>query len=238
VRTDASVNPEQRFTKAHPCPICDGHATAPSGKGERCYGFLSSDGRWAHCTREERAGALEQKAGSGTYPHRLNGKCACGVRHGESLPTPNVRRNGHKKKLQGEPTAVWHVKDPDGEIKAIHVRFDRGPDDKVCLWRLPGAKPQDWGLKGLKLAELPLYRSEHVADWPVEVPVIVVEGEKAADALAEVYTAVLGTVTGTGGTPGHKALEVLRGRRVVLWPDNDDEGRRHMARIAEMLCKG
>src|SRR5215208_4138578 len=82
---------------------------------------------------------------------------------------------------------------------------------------------------------LPLYRSEHVGGWPEDVPVIVEEGEKATDALANVYPAVVGTVTGAESTPGPEALEVLRGRRVVLWPDNDRPGRAHMERVAEAL---
>ena len=45
----------------------------------------------------------------------------------------------------------------------------------------------------------------------------------------------LGTVTGAGGTPVLESLEVLRGRRVILWPDADDEGLRHIQRIAERL---
>lgn len=178
---------------------------------------------------------MEQKEGSGTYPHRLEGKCRCGVRHGDPLPAPDAGRNGRKKKPQGEPTAVWHIKDAGGETWAVHVRFDHGPEDKDCLWRLPGAGPRDWGLKGLNLVELPLYRSEQVKEWPEDTPAIVVEGEKAADALAEIYPAVLASVTGASGTPGIQALEVLRERSVILWSDNDDEGRRHMVRIAERL---
>lgn len=230
-----SVEAEQRFSPSQPCPICGGNAAAPSGKGERCYGFLSSDGRYAHCTREEHAGGLEQKEESGTYPHRLEGKCRCGVRHGDPLLAPDAGRNGHKKKPQGEPTAVWSIKNPNGETRAVHVRFDHGPEDKSCFWRLPGAEPRDWGLKGLKLAELPLYRAEHVAEWSKDLPVIVTEGEKAADALAAVYEPSLATVTGASNTPGLETLEVLRGLRVVLWADNDEEGRRHMERVAERL---
>jgi hypothetical protein len=65
--------------------------------------------------------------------------------------------------------------------------------------------------------------------------VIVVEGEKAAQALLEAGFNALGTVTGASATPGPKALSVLRGFDVVLWADNDDPGRAHMERIAEQL---
>jgi hypothetical protein len=42
-------------------------------------------------------------------------------------------------------------------------------------------------------------------------------------------------VTGASNTPGPEALKVLRGKRVILWPDNDEEGRAHMQRVAEAL---
>jgi putative DNA primase/helicase len=133
---------------------------------------------------------------------------------------------------RGEPTNVWQVRDVSGELKGLHLRFDRPNGDKKCLWKRPSG---EWGLNGTPLSAMPLYRSEHVKEWPEDLPVVVVEGEKAADALAAVYPATLGTVTGASNTPGREALEVLRGRPVILWADNDDEGRAHMRRIAEAL---
>jgi hypothetical protein len=131
-----------------------------------------------------------------------------------------------------QPSKVWQVRDISGKLKGYHLRFDRPNGDKDCLWQRPSG---EWGLNGTLLSTLPLYRSEHTGDWPEDVPVIVVEGEKAADALASVYPATLGTVTGASNTPGPEALEVLRGKRVILWADNDEEGRAHMRRVAEAL---
>jgi hypothetical protein len=42
-------------------------------------------------------------------------------------------------------------------------------------------------------------------------------------------------VTGASGTPGDEAPSVLSGRNIVLWPDADDPGRKHMRRVAEGL---
>lgn len=145
--------------------------------------------------------------------------------------------NGHhngRKRPRGEPTGSWHIKDMNGKVQAVHVRFDLSDGDKECLWRLPGEKR--WGLQGRKLSTLPLYGTERVQDWPGDLPLVVVaEGEKATDALLEAGFAALGTVTGAGGTPGTEALKVLRDRRVVLWSDNDAEGRAHMRRVAKGL---
>jgi hypothetical protein len=76
----------ERFTADNPCPICGGYERLPHGRGERCYGYLSSDGQYAHCTREEYAGNLQPHKGGETYAHRLYGTCACDNIHGTFSP--------------------------------------------------------------------------------------------------------------------------------------------------------
>jgi hypothetical protein len=82
------VTPTQRYRPSLPCQICGGHPRLPKGQGIRCYGFVSPDGRFAHCTRPEYAGRL-QETNAGTFPHRLYGPCNCGQPHGlapDALP--------------------------------------------------------------------------------------------------------------------------------------------------------
>src|SRR5215203_5767376 len=146
-------------------------------------------------------------------------------------PPTNGHRNDHRE-AGGKPAATWCIRDEKGDLQAVRVCFDRD-GAKDYLWRLPGTS--EWGLKGRKLPTLPLYGSEWVKEWPEDSPVVLVEGEKARDALARVYPQTLGTVTGAESTPGPEALEVVRGRRVVLWPDNDGPGRAHMERIGAAL---
>lgn len=80
-----------RFSADRPCPICGGYDRMPRGRGQRCYGFLSDDGRWANCTRAEYAGGLPMQT-SDTYSHLLDGECRCGDMHGHTiaLHTPDV----------------------------------------------------------------------------------------------------------------------------------------------------
>ena len=75
------VPASQRFTRRRACPVCGGGKNDPPRQGVRCYGFLSSDGRYAHCTREERAGGLPREASGSTYAHRLEDECKCGQKH-------------------------------------------------------------------------------------------------------------------------------------------------------------
>jgi AAA domain len=128
-----------------------------------------------------------------------------------------------------EPT-TYHVRDAEGRVKAKHHRIDNSNGTKTLWWEMPdGAK----GLNGTPVADLPLYGSERVRHWNPDKPVVVVEGEKAAQALQEAGFNALGTVTGAGATPAPEALKVLRDFDVVLWPDNDDPGRSHMERVAK-----
>ncbi|MCC6673270.1 MAG: DUF927 domain-containing protein [Planctomycetes bacterium] len=70
---------------------------------------------------------------------------------------------------------------------------------------------------------------------PPGEPVVLAEGEKAADALAAAGILAVATVTGANVTPSDDTLKPLVGRSVYLWPDHDDPGRQHMQRIAAAL---
>lgn len=158
---------------------------------------------------------------------------ALGLKMSDLFPGSTYRhRNGHEKNGSNPPT-VWGIRDVEGELQAEHLRYDLLGGGKKCLWRIPGG--ERWGLGGRKVSTLPLYRSELLKDWPEDLPVVVVEGEPAADSLAKIYPAVLGTITGAEGCPSHEVLGVLWERAVVLWPDADEPGHRHMHRIASAL---
>ena len=133
---------------------------------------------------------------------------------------------------QPEAEIVYEVRDAAGRYVVDHVRKEKPDGGKDVFWR---QRNGTWGLDGIPTADLPLYGSEYVADWNPDNLIVVVEGEKAAQALLDAGLNALGTVTGASGTPGAAALEVLRDRRVCLWPDNDDQGRAHMERIAQRL---
>jgi hypothetical protein len=82
----------QRFTPSRPCPVCNGHSELGRGHARRCFGFLSSDADYAHCTREELAGDLEQNPASLTYAYWLRGPCRCGGEHSAPIALPDRAR--------------------------------------------------------------------------------------------------------------------------------------------------
>jgi hypothetical protein len=73
----------RRWTRRLRCPICGGADSDPRGRGLRCFGFLSSDGRYAHCSRVE----CGRQENGGTWAHRLGPKgCRCGQVHDAEEP--------------------------------------------------------------------------------------------------------------------------------------------------------
>ena len=222
----APVSADQRFTLHHSCPVCGGHKDLASGQGQRCYGFLSADTRYAHCTREERAHGLARENG-GTYPHRLDGSCPCGQIHGDVPPATN----GH----QTEPmprrvikTRRWRHAMVDGK-PIEHVRLDFNDGSKQVWWEHGG----ETSLHGTRVEDLPLYGGDAIGDAK---GVIVVEGEPARDALEplarELGLAVVGTVTGASTHPSDDVLRALPTVPVYLWPDSDAPGETHASAIA------
>mgnify|MGYP001210178078 CR=1 FL=1 len=125
------VRPEQRFSQSNPCPICRGHKDMPHRQALRCWGFMSDDGEYAHCSREEQAGQLERNPSSSTFAHRLEGDCHCGVRHGNeinNLSSP-ISRETRDKTLE----ATYDYRDEDGKLayQVLKYRDKHGKKEGV-----------------------------------------------------------------------------------------------------------
>lgn len=98
---------------------------------------------------------------------------------------------------------------PGGDKETPMVMLVRLPGGKECWSRFPFPKPR------------PLYGVETIGDTR---QVIVVEGEKCADALRKAMGRVV--VSWAGGTQGvkHADWSPLAGRDVIMWPDADKPG--------------
>ncbi len=130
----------------------------------------------------------------------------------------------------GEPSQIWTYRAKDGR-PAFHVcRFDTSAGKKI----LPRSFHDNaWRWKGAP-APRPLYNLHHLADRP-DAPVLVTEGEKAADAAAGLFPDCVTTTTPNGAKAASKAdLSPLRGRRVLIWPDNDDQGTAYAETVADL----
>jgi hypothetical protein len=202
----------------------------PRGQGTRCWGFISEDLQWVHCTRPEYAGQLDLSSSSGTYAHKLYGACRCGVMHRPETPKYKDVQNGRKP--QNQAVIQHEIRDTDGSLVAVHVRHGTGSGKKVW-WEQPNGSK---GLAGLAAEDLPLYGAEHLSDLPDGAEVVVTEGEPAAAALRSKGIAAVGTVTGANNTPSSAAFMPLVRLSPVMWPDADEPGAQHMTRNAALLA--
>lgn len=213
-----------RANRAHPCPLC----------GRTHYCSVSRDGGLVFCTQvesdrpsrnDDRPGWLHKTGAASNGAHRGNGHAA---RSGRAAVKDTIVVTG--------PAVSYDAVDVSGSVVAVHWRrpiLKNGEPDKQVWWELPDGTR---GLAGRKLESLPLYGLRALDEAPVGSTVFVCEGEKATDALRGLGLVVVGTMTGADTIPSEENLRPLVGYDVVLWPDNDEKGIRHMRRIADALA--
>ncbi|HJR06626.1 MAG TPA: AAA family ATPase [Pyrinomonadaceae bacterium] len=214
---------KQPFKHSNPCPICGGYDNMPRGKNQRCYGFLSDDSDWAHCTRAEYSGGLTQYPKSQTYGHKLVGNCKCGVTHNPSPATAKLKLSGNK-----QIAAQYDYRDEQGGLIYQVCRtepkgfFQRRPDEHGGWIR---------NLDGVRRV---LYRLPELLASDSSTTVFICEGEKDADALSE-HGLLATTNSGGAGKWQDEYNETLNNRHVVILPDNDEAGREHAVKTANLL---
>ncbi|MEK6683231.1 MAG: AAA family ATPase [Nitrospirota bacterium] len=130
----------------------------------------------------------------------------------------------------GAPDIRHEIRGVDGILVAIHCRKYLPDKKKRMWWELPDGNRN---LAGLPIASMPLYGSHELV--PEGSSVVICEGEMATDALLSLGVAAFGTVCGAKATPSTEVLRCLVGRSAILWPDNDEDGPPHMARIGAKL---
>lgn len=135
--------------------------------------------------------------------------------HATELPKAHVKRRF--------PEAVWEYRDREGKLLGAVYRFktsDGGKEVLPCVWaqhRTTGA--QEWRWLAFP-APRPLYGLHHLQETG---PILVVEGEKCADAARSMVAKSWSVITWPGGSKAVSKADwsPLRGRKVVIWPDCD-----------------
>ena len=154
------------------------------------------------------------------------------------LPAEYARMVGLKLEFPPVKQRAGHPASRGYRLEAVHdygqhllLRWRRA-DHKELLWetKAPGGGTVP-GLMGTPLSALPLYREREVRmATAVSEPVLVVESESSVEALRGWYA-----TTWAGGAPAvnlGRLHEVLGGYPyTVVIPDNDDAGRRCLARM-------
>ena len=140
----------------------------------------------------------------------------------KDAPSPLDRHPSH-----GRPVHRWPYLDERSELLGYACRFVRADGTKtyqpLTLFRDVATGALKWKWKGWGEPR-PLYGLDRLAARP-EAPVLLCEGEKAADAAAELVAAYVAVTSPNGGKSAGKAdWSPLRGRHVVIWPDADPAG--------------
>ena len=148
-------------------------------------------------------------------------------------PPPYATHSKH-----GKPSMHWNYHNEAGQLLCQILRFDP-KDENERKQFMPLTYCEDekgkraWRWQGLPDPR-PLYHLDKLHS-NVDAPVVVCEGEKAADAAAVLFPDAASTTMLNGAQSPHKSdWRPLSGRVVWLWPDNDEAGRECMAKVAAL----
>lgn len=125
----------------------------------------------------------------------------------------------------GLPSKVWTYTDKNGDAMYYVARYETDNGKEIVPWSWiiknksePSLKMMAWPERRL------LYNLKEIADRP-DVPVLYVEGEKAADAARSIFPNFVVTTHQGGGNAFEKTdFRPLRDRTVIIQPDNDQPG--------------
>ncbi|WP_033998021.1 DUF927 domain-containing protein [Pseudomonas paraeruginosa] len=161
----------------------------------------------------------------------------------QPIPDDAMRKVPPKHRQHGKPSTVWVYKDAEGRALMVLYRFDLGPDEQgvprkvfaPLTWcRHSGDGAVQWRWQGLPEPR-PLLRLDALAQR-ADAPIVLCEGEKSADAAAELLPNYVATCWPNGTNSWQKVdFAPLIGRDVLLWPDNDAPGLACMDALAEHL---
>lgn len=159
--------------------------------------------------------------------------------------TPQERKTEPRKEYSRgwpkDPVRVYEYCSPEtGELIAVKARFERpnpdgGKPDKTFLWRLPEGDYTK-GFEGkYQLKDMPLWCATALAEAPLDQRVWITEGESAAEALQVRGELAVCGAWGASQRDFGEAFNILAGRTVLLWPDNDPPGRDYMAAVRKAV---
>lgn len=132
----------------------------------------------------------------------------------------------------GLPSNTHEYRDYNGRLLFVVCRYQQGEDKTYRPWSWNGIR---WEAKAFT-KDRPLYNLSSLNLLP-QARVLIVEGEKCADfastALAEYFVPT--TWAGGAKAVSKSSWGVLKGRHVVIWPDNDPPGHQAAADIVAKL---
>lgn len=158
------------------------------------------------------------------------------MRPSDDTLKPAGDRNDIPDPTLGKYSARYDYRSEVGNLLGVVTRTDTATGKQIRPWTpwRTGTGEIIWKPKGFTDPR-PLYGLNRLAMHPAAV-VLVVEGEKCADAGWSIDPATP-CITWSGGANAMRKTnwEPMRGRRAILWPDNDAPGIAAMRTVAEIL---
>lgn len=210
-----------------------------------------SDGKlitkcYANCSSESVRAALMSRglwpeAGHSRSPNLRDAKKESKRRSDQIehvVPVPATALEPNFLKLLGwQPTVLYKYPNAAGALVMLVARLDRIDGEKEIRplsYVRNGLGQLEW-IVSARPAPRALYGLNHLALNP-SAPVLVVEGEKTAEAARQLFPdhAVV-TWSGGANSVDKSDWSPLAGRDVVLWADNDEPGKKAMEAIAATL---
>lgn len=165
--------------------------------------------------------------------------------HGIDLNTTNSFyycpiANNFKPLPGPDPDDYWTYFNEQGDILAVNCRYDDGRHGKRFVPYSPwGGKNGDYEWQQKPPPDpRPLYGLDRLAQNP-DKPVLIVEGEKTADAArVNPLFADYVPMTWMGGVQavGKTDYSPCKGHAVVIWPDNDNPGKKAAEKLADLIA--
>jgi putative DNA primase/helicase len=138
----------------------------------------------------------------------------------------------------GAPIATWRYTDAAGRLLGLILRFDPAGGKEfrtLTLWRVAGGK-FEWCWKSWP-APRPLYGLQGLADRPT-APVLVCEGERAADAAMLLLPGFVVVTSPNGSKSAGKAdWSPLKAREITIWRDADAAGLDYARDVAKLVTR-
>lgn len=139
-----------------------------------------------------------------------------------------VAKTENTKENLGSPDCRYLYLHADGSVCCIIYRYELANGSKFFRpWNAENGKtefPQP----------RPLYQLPKLAQTDT---IIIVEGEKCADALGKAGYPATTLMGGANSSVAKTELSPLKGKKVILWPDNDDPGSTYVTNVGSALLK-
>lgn len=141
------------------------------------------------------------------------------------------------KPWPGKPGPGWAYTNENGQICFYCVRFRLTNGDKTdrhLTYRQYPDGNRRWALRSIPAPRI-LFNLHKITSTP-EKPIMIAEGEKAAEAAEIIFPEYVVTTSPHGAGSASKAdWSPCKDKNIVIWPDNDETGNRYANTVAEIL---